>query len=271
MTHLTKTNAKMVLNIRRRLARLAVVLIASVLTACANMQPAAVEMSAQADRKLVLVVEEPHRFHTPIHMQSGGLGVPLLDIISGLTALSIEKRYEELHTRLNDQAQALQLWQNKPTPQAQFVQALQTRLQAMGMTVELRSVPYQLRGIGTSGREFMFAPPDTPMTSSELAYSLRLDMGNCSLQQTIPCIRYEWMRLSKSSPTATVGSFYQHRGTYPVIPRQPEQQAALPGYRAALPQSEADIRAFDAAVRQLIEPTVQLLMDDIQGVKATKP
>ncbi len=264
MTHLTKTNAKMVLTIYRRFARLAVVLIASVLTACANMQPTTVEMSTQADRKLVLVVEEPHRFHTPVQMQSGGLGFPLLDIISGLTALSIEKRYEELHNRLNDQAQALQLWQNKPTPQAEFVQALQTRLQALGMTLELRSVPFQLRGIGTSGRELMFAPPNTPVTSSELAYSLRLDMGNCSLQQTIPCIRYEWMRLRKSSPTATVGSFYQHRSTYPAIPRQPEQQATLPGYRAALPQSDADIWAFDAAVRQIIEPTVQQLMDEFR-------
>jgi hypothetical protein len=68
------------------------------------MQPTAVEMSAQADRKLVLIVEKPHRFHSLIHMQSGGLGVSLLDIISGLTALSTEKRCEELHTRLNDQA-----------------------------------------------------------------------------------------------------------------------------------------------------------------------
>jgi hypothetical protein len=134
----------------------------------------------------------------------------------------------------------------------------------------LRSVPFRLAGIGTTGREFMMAPPDTPMTSDELAYSLRLDMGNCSLRQTIPCIRYAWMRLRKSSPTATVGSFYQHSRTHPTIPRQPEQQAALPGYRAELPQSEADIRAFDAAVRQLIAPTVQLLMDDIQGVKAMK-
>ena len=258
-------------SINHMLQRIGLALVTMALTACANMQPTAVELSAQADRKLVLVVEEPHRFHTPAHMQSGGLGIPLLDIIGGLTALSIEKRYGELHTRLNDQAQALQLWQNKPTPQAEFVQALQTRLQAMGMTVELRTVPFRLTGIGTSGREFMMAPPDTPMTSDELAYSLRLDMGNCSLSQTIPCIRYEWMRLRKSSPTATVGSFYQHSRTYPTIPRQPEQQAALPGYRAELPQSEADIRAFDAAVRQLITPTVQLLMDDIQGVKATKP
>lgn len=204
-------------------------------------------------------------------MQSGGLGIPLLDIISGLTALSIEKRYGELHTHLNEQAQALQLWQNKPTPQTEFVQALQTRLQAMGMTVALRSVPFRLAGIGTSGRESMMAPPDTPMTSDELAYSLRLDMGNSSLRQTIPCIRYQWMRLRKSNPTATVGSFYQHSRTYPIIPCQPEQQAALTGYRAELPQSEADILAFDAAVRQLIAPTVQLLMDDIQGVKANKP
>ncbi|WP_194945143.1 hypothetical protein [Limnohabitans sp. DM1] len=116
----------------------------------------------------------------------------------------------------------------------------------------------------------MMAPPDTPMAHDELAYSLRLDMGSCSLRQTIPCIRYQWMRLRKSSPTATVGSFYQHSRTHPTIPRQPEQQAALPGYRAELPQSEADIRAFDAAVRQLIAPTVQLLMDDIQGVKGAK-
>ncbi|WP_090137841.1 LysM peptidoglycan-binding domain-containing protein [Limnohabitans sp. DM1] len=96
----------------------------------------------------------------------------------------------------------------------------------------------------------------------------RLNLGNCSLRQTIPCIRYQWMRLRKSSPTAMVGSFYQHSRTYPTIPRQPEQQAALSGYRAELPQSEADIRAFDAAVRQLITPTVQLLMDDIQGMKS---
>ena len=98
----------------------------------------------------------------------------------------------------------------------------------------------------------------------------RLNLGNYSLRQTIPCIRSEWMRLRKSSATATVGSFYQHSRTHPTIPRQPEQQAALPGYRAELPQSEADIRAFDAAVRQLITPTVQLLMDDIQGVRAMK-
>jgi hypothetical protein len=252
MPHLTKTYAKMGLTIHRHFARLAVVLIASVLTACANKQPTVVEMSAQADRKLVVVVEEPHRFHTPFHMQSGEMGIPLLDISSGLTALSIEKRCEELHTRLNDRAQAMPVWQNKPTPQAEFVQSLPTCLQAMDMMVELRSVPFQLRGIGTAGREFMFVPSDTRMTSSDLAYSLRLrlrlDMGNRSLQQTIPCIRYEWMRLGKSSRTATVGSFYQHRGTYPVIPRQPEQQAALPGDRAALPQSDADIREFDAAV-----------------------
>jgi hypothetical protein len=132
--------------------------------------------------------------------------------------------------------------ENKPTLQAKFMQAL-------GMTVAMRSVPFQLRGIGPSGREFMFEPPDTHMTSSELAYSLRLDMGNCSLQQTIPCIRYGGMRLRKFSPTVTVGSFNQHRGAYPAIPPQPDQQAALPGYRAALPQSDADIRAFDPAVR----------------------
>jgi hypothetical protein len=67
-----------------------------------------------------------------------------------------------------------------------------------------------------------------------------------------------------------VGSFYQHRGTYPVIPRQQEQQAAMPSYHAALPQREAGILAIDAAVHQLIEQTVQLLMDDIHGVKASK-
>ena len=157
----------------------------------------------------------------------------LLDRI-GLTAISIEKRFGEPYTRL----------------------------QGMGIELAMRSQPFRHAGIGTSGRAFTMAPPDTPMASDEWVYSLR---------QTIPCIRYEWMRLRKSSPTATVGSFYQHSRTYPTIPRQPEQQAALTGYRAELPQSEADIRAFDAAVRQLIEPTVQLLMDDIQGVKATKP
>jgi hypothetical protein len=49
-------------SMNRLFQRIGLALVAIALTACAHIQPTAVELSAQADRKLVLMVEEPHRF-----------------------------------------------------------------------------------------------------------------------------------------------------------------------------------------------------------------
>lgn len=252
------------------ISRICLALIACTIAACASVKPAFVEMREQSDRKIVLVVDEPHRYHPPISMRPVGMGIPLFDIFSGLVALNFEQRYDELHMRLSDQAQALQLWQNSPSPQTEFIQALQARLQAEGLTVEVRSAPFRLRGVGTSGRQSMQPPDDFTIVAGELAYGLRLDMGNCTLTYTLPCVRYSWVRLKKADANAKLVIEYQYDKTLPVIPSQQGAQVNLPGYRAELPQSDSDIRAFDQALRQLVTTAVQQLMDDIQGVKSAK-
>ena len=249
------------------LRRWVLVLTSVALTACANLKPAVDEVTEQPGRQLVLIIEDQSKYHSPIHMQAGGTGFAILDIVGGLAALSIESRYEELHKQLNLQAQSAELNSATESPQRHFLNLLQSRLQAIGLSVEMRPAPFKLTGIGTSGREYMYPAPNAPVNPQELAYGLRLDVGNCSLSRTIPCIRYDWSKLSKGDAAASVQVYLRHIKTIPVIPSKLALQEALPGYRNQLPQSDADIRAFDQALHEIAVVAVQQLMDDIQGVK----
>jgi hypothetical protein len=245
-----------------------IVLSAIALTACAGLNPAIDEVNEQPGRQLVLIVEEAQSYTPPINMQSGGTGIALLDIVGGLAALSIESRYEDLHKQLNAQAKNAQLQSSDATPNAHFLKLLQSRLQAIGLRVETRSSPFKLTGIGTSGREYIHPAPNAPVNPQELAYGLRLDVGNCSLSRTIPCIRYSWTKLTKADAAAPVKVYFRHLKTVPIIPRKQELQELLPGYRAGLPQSDEDIRAFDQALHQLVDQAVEQLLKDIRGEKS---
>ena len=249
-------------------SRWMIVLVSLALSACASLRPAIEEINEHPGRQLVLIVEEAQHYNTPIHMQAGGTGFALLDIVGGLTALSIESRYEELHKQLNAQAKNAQLHGAQASPHAQFLKLFESRLQAMGLRVEVRSSPFKITGIGASGREYMYPSPSAPVKPQELAYGLRLDMGNCSLSRTMPCIRYSWTKLTKADATARVQVYLRHLKTIPVIPRSQALQEALPGYRAELPKTDDDIRAFDRALHQLVDQAVEQLMKDIQGEKS---
>ena len=240
------------------------------LTGCSTLKPALQEVNETEARKLVLVVEDSHEYETPVVVDSTNYGIPLLTIVSGLVALNTQNNYDQLHKQLTKQGKDLNLLKPENSAQTRFVNLLQSRLMELGLSVEVRSAPFEVSGIAGSTRNYRQPSGESPLKPLELAYGLRLDMGNCSLKTTVPCIRYVWSKLTKSNDQSAVKSYFRNGGTVPEIPFKSALHVNLPGYKAELPQTDADIQSFDQALHQLVEQAVGQLMNDIKGVKQAK-
>ncbi len=79
------------------LRRWVLVLTSVALTACANLKPAVDEVTEQPGRQLVLIIEYQSKYHTPIHMQAGGTGFAILDIVGGLAVELHPNLTQDLH------------------------------------------------------------------------------------------------------------------------------------------------------------------------------
>ena len=241
-----------------------------ILTGCSALKPPLQEINETKGRNVVLVVEDNHKYETPVEMDPVNLVNPLLTIVGGLAAMHIQNKYDELHKQLTKQGQDLNLLEPEKSAHTHFINLLQSRLKELGLSVEVRPTPFELFGFGSSGRSYTYPSSKSPISPQELAYGLRIDMGNCSLKRTIPCIRYVLSKLSKSNDNSEVKSFFRYGKTYPHVPTKAALQENLPGYSSELPQTDDDIQSFDRVLHQLVEHAVIKLMNDIKGVNEAK-
>jgi len=241
-----------------------------ILTGCAALKPPLQEINENQGRKVVLVVEDNHKYETPVEMDPVSSVNPILTIAGGLATMHIQYKYDELHKQLSKQGQDLKLLDPEKSAHTRFINLLQSRLKELGLSVEVRPTAFELFGFGGPGRNYVYPSSKAPIKPQELAYGLRIDMGNCSLKRTIPCIRYVLSKLSKSNDRAEVKSFFRYGKTYPDVPTKAALQENLPGYSSELPQTDEDIQSFDRVLHQLVEQAVVKLMNDIKGVNEAK-
>lgn len=247
----------------------ALLIVIAGLSGCATVKPMSDELREKPNRKLVLVIErQPQPYNTPVLIQNTSIGIPVFDIFSGLMALANEKRYDDLHLRLNSQIQSTKEGAARSSLQREFLSHFESRLKADGIQFEVQEAEFASRMLGsTSSRSAMFAPVDHPLDPQDLNYQLRLDFGNCGLRETLPCIRHVWASLKRDSKNSGNQVLVQSARTTPESSAYKEVKSNWPGYRSGPPQSEEGILAFDQALRDLIPQASERLVADILGKK----
>jgi hypothetical protein len=158
------------------------------LSGCAQLPPMVTQLKTEKTKRIVLVAEKgPFEYTVPAAMDAQGGGIPLMMLIGGLVAISVQKSLETTHGRLVAAASGQRLASDH---RQAFIEDLTQRLKRQDIDVTVMYVPYESTQMGGDRRFFQPMLDDVKVPPGVPAFSLNLDVGSCTFGAVTPCIRY---------------------------------------------------------------------------------
>lgn len=241
------------------------------LTGCAQLPPLVEQLKTNQKTHVTLLVEDgPFQYTTPASIDAGGGGLLIIALITAVAALAAQTALDGANTRL---ATAVSEKAVAADHRRAFVSHLVRRLDQLGITVDVVSVPYEATSLGKDRRLYRPVADKLPPLGDNPLFILHFDAGTCSFGSVAPCIRYMFHQYSRpvkagapllagssdpfraaamTSPPSPPPSAVRYRGAWGTSPERSKPDAA--GFKtfASVDDAVLNVAEFDKELSKIV-------------------